>query len=173
MPALGLFAHSWRSLRRAPVFTTTIIATLTIGIGAATAIFTVVNAVLLRPLPYAKPDRLVRVVHSLPKFGNHFTMTGGMYFTDNRLAHTLESIAEHIEGTASVTDLDGRAEPERVTTAKTTANLFHTLGVAPLLGRTYSEVEDVPNGPDIVVINEGFWSSASSRACTTRRSRRR
>ena len=159
MSARHTFAHTWRSLRRVPALTTTIVLTLAIGISAATTIFTVVDAVLLRPLPYAKPDRLVRVVHSLPKFGSHFTMTGGMYFTYRQLAHSLENIAEHTQGTANVTDPDGRAEPERVSTARTTANFFRTLDVAPLLGRTYSEAEDVPKGPAVALISEGLWRS--------------
>jgi hypothetical protein len=87
-------------------------------------------------------------------------MTSGMYFTYDRLAHTLESIAAYVDGSASVTDPDGHAEPERMTMAMTTSNLFHTLGVAPLLGRTYSEAEDVPKGPEVVLISEGALALA-------------
>jgi putative ABC transport system permease protein len=160
MSALRLFGHTWRSLRRVPVFTATIVLTLTVGIGAATAIFTVVNAVLLRPLPYASPDRLVGVWHHMAKIdAKRWGMTSGMYFTYAQLAHSLESIAAYVDGSESVTDPDGLAEPERMPMAATTANLFQTLGVSPLLGRTYSEAEDVPSGPDVVVISEGLWRS--------------
>ena len=84
-------SHSLRSLRRAPLFSAAVVLTLTIGIGSAAAIFAVVNAVLLRPLPYGHPDRLVGVWDDLPPLSlNHTDLTSGIYFTYKRFAHTIE-----------------------------------------------------------------------------------
>jgi len=155
-----MISYAWRSLRRAPVFSAAVVLTLTIGIGAATAIFTVVNAVLLRPLPYGHPDRLVGAWIDMPAIGlEHTQQTTGTYFTFKRLTHTIVDIAEYDEGSASVTDPDGRAEPQRMPIAFTTANAFPLLEVSPLIGRTYTAEEDLPKGPDVIVISEGLWRS--------------
>jgi predicted permease len=160
MTSVNSLAYAWRSLRRAPVFTAAVILTLTIGIGAATTIFTVVDAVLLRPLPYAEPDRLVGAWHDMPALSmKHVEQTEGTYFTYKRFAHSLQDIAEYDHGSVSVIDPDGRAEPQRMDVAWTTANLFSVLGVSSLLGRTYTTAEDAPKGPNVVVLSEGLWRS--------------
>jgi predicted permease len=151
-------SYVWRSLRRAPVFAATVVVTLTIGIGASAAIFAVVNAVLLRPLPYHQPDRLVGIWHDLPPISlNHAQQTAGLHQTYKRFAQTVDGIALYDDGSASVSDPDGRGEPERMTTAWATANLIPLLGVAPIIGRTFSESEDVPTGPNVAVISERVW----------------
>jgi hypothetical protein len=87
-------SYVWRSLRRAPVFTATVVLTLTIGVGSAAAIFAVVNAVLLRPLPYRQPDRLVGIWHDMPSISlNHAQQTAGTHFTYKRYAQTVEGVA--------------------------------------------------------------------------------
>ncbi|HEX4682911.1 MAG TPA: ABC transporter permease, partial [Gemmatimonadaceae bacterium] len=158
MPSFRSLGYAWRSLRRAPVFTAAVVLTLTIGIGAATTIFTVVDAVLLRPLPYGEPDRLVGAWHDMPALSmTHAQQTEGTYFTYKRFAHSIDDIAEYDDGSVSVTDPDARVEPQRMTVAWSTANLFSVLRVNPILGRTYSAAEDAPKGPDVVVLSEGLW----------------
>lgn len=155
-----MLSYAWRSLRRAPVFTAAVVLTLTIGIGAATTIFTIVNAVLLRPLPYGHADRLVGAWHDMPAISlRHAQQTTGTYYTYKKFAHTIEDIAQYEHGSASVTDPDGRAEPQRMSVAFTTANAFPLLEVPPLAGRTFTAEEDAPKGPNVVVISEGLWRS--------------
>src|SRR5512142_2103077 len=84
------FSHALRSLKRAPLFSVTVILALTIGLGSAAAIFAIVNGVLLRPLPYGHPDRLVGVWHDMPSLSmHHAPQTPGTYFTYKRLAKSL------------------------------------------------------------------------------------
>jgi predicted permease len=156
-----LLSHSWRALRRAPVFASTVILTLTIGIGSAAAIFAVVNAVLLRPLPYGHSDRLVGAWHDMPAVSLlHANQTVGTYYTYRRLATTIEGIAMYDDGSVNVTDPNGQAAPERIPIAFATANLFPLLQVSPILGRTYSEAEDGPKSEArVVVIGEALWKT--------------
>ncbi len=151
---------AWRSLRRAPAFTITASTTLVIGIGAAIAIFTLVNGVLLRPLPYGNPDRLVGAWHDLRAVsiakGNQ---TAATYLTYKRLARTLDGIGLYQEGAVNVSDPRGGADPQRITTAWISASLIPVLQVAPLIGRNITEAEDLPKAPNVVVISEGLWRS--------------
>ncbi len=151
---------AWRSLVRAPAFTITASATLVIGIGAAIAIFTLVNGVLLRPLPYGEPDRIVGAWHDLkginmPK-GNQ---TAATYFSYKRLARTIENIGVYQEDAVNVSDPTGGAAPQRVTSAWISAGVIPVLRVVPLRGRNFTEAEDLPKGPNVVIISEGIWRS--------------
>ena len=149
---------AWRSLRRAPLFSVSVILTLTVGIGAAAAIFAVVNAVLIRPLPYGKPDRLVGVWNDMPGVAMmHAPQTAGIYETYRRFATTIEGIAIYQDGSASVTDPDGRADPERMSVAWFSASAIPLLQVSPLLGRTFTEAEDRPKAAPVALISEGLW----------------
>ena len=160
MNVLQNLKHVWRSLRRAPVFTAAVVLTLTVGIGSAVAIFTVVNAVLLRPLPYGHPDRLVGAWHDIPLVSlSRAQQTVGTYLTYKKFATTIEGIALYDDGSANVSDPDGRADPQRMSVSYTTANLFPVLEVSPLLGRAFSEAEDAPKGPAVAMISEGLWKS--------------
>ena len=106
---------AWRSLRRAPVFAITATLTLALGVGAVTAIFSVVNAVLIRPLPYPDADRLVGVGHAAP--GLHMGEIGqslGTYLTYERVLTTVESIGIWTRESVSLSDPAGGGEPERV-----------------------------------------------------------
>jgi len=151
-------AYALRSLRRAPGFSVSVVATLTIGIGSAAAIFAVVDAVLLRPLPYGHPEQLVGAWHDLPPIGlMKATQTTGTYYTYKRLAHTIAGIATYNSSSANVSDPDGRAEPDRLPVAWVTANLFPLLEVKPRLGRAFTEAEDVKDGPQVAMISEGLW----------------
>ena len=151
-------AYALRSLRRAPGFSVAVVATLTIGIGSAAAIFAVVDAVLLRPLPYGHPEQLVGAWHDLPPIGlMKANQTTGTYYTYKRLAHTITGIATYNSSSANVSDPDGRAQPDRLPVAWVTANLFPLLEVKPRLGRAFTDAEDVKDGPQVAMISDGLW----------------
>jgi putative ABC transport system permease protein len=145
--------YAVRALVKSSLFTLVSLPTLALGIGAASAIFTVVNAVLLRPLPWREPDRAVMIWSTWTAFDKTWISEGELnaYRSRNR---TLAHVAAWNDGQINVT---GGGEPERVAYAQVTANLFTTLGVQPMLGRGIARAEDVPNGPDVVVIGHGLW----------------
>jgi len=151
---------AWRSLRRNPAFTITASLTLLVGIGAAVAIFALVNGVLLRPLPYGDPDRLVGAWHDLRGISlNKANQTSGTYFTYKKLARSIEGIAVYQESAVNVSDARGQSDPQRITSASISASLLPVAGVTPLLGRNFTESEDLPNGPLVVLISERMWRS--------------
>ena len=143
-----------RSLRRNPAFATVAILTLALGIGANAAIFSVVNAVLLRPLPWSEPDRAVMIWSKWTAFDKTWVATGEVV-DYRRRAKTLSEVAAWGEGQVNLT---GDGDPERVSSANVTANLFSTLGVGAMMGRTFSAAEDVRNGPNVVVLGHALWS---------------
>ena len=143
-----------RSMRRNPAFATIAILTLALGIGANAAIFSVVNAVLLRPLPWGDPDRAVMIWSKWTAFDKTW-MAEGEILDYRRRSQTLTSIGGWSDGQINIT---GDGEPERVPAGSVTANLFSVLGVEPVLGRSFTPAEDVPNGPDLVVIGHGLWT---------------
>ena len=160
MSFLQPFLLAWRSLRRSPVFTIAAILTLAIGIGASTAIFAVVDGILLRPLPYGHPDRLVGTWHDLPPIAlSRANQTSATYFTYKRFARSIEDIGLYQEGAVNVADPGGSGEPQRLRSASITANLIPLLEVSPRLGRTFTEAEDRPKGPKVLMISEGLWRS--------------
>ena len=151
---------AWRALRRSPAFAITASLTLVLGIAAAIAIFTVVDGVLLRPLSYQHPDRLVGVWHDLPGVNIHkANQTSATYFTYKKLSHTLDGIAVYNDGAVNVSDPSGGSEPQRVDAGFVAATLLPTLEVQPLLGRNFSDAEDLPKGPDVVIISDEMWRS--------------
>jgi putative ABC transport system permease protein len=160
MNGLNRLSYASRSLRRAPLFTVTVVMSLTVGIGSAAAIFAIVNGVLLRPLPYGHPDQLVGAWHNMPPLSMvHAEQTPGTYLTYKRFAHSLAGIGIYQEISASIENANGTGESERVAAAVTTADLLPLLEVSPLLGRTFTTVEDAPHGPNVAVISEGLWRS--------------
>ena len=147
-----------RSLRRTPAFTISAILTLVIGIGASVAIFAVINGVLLRPLSYGDPERLVGTWHALPGVSmDKANQTQGTYFTYKKFARTIVNMGLSQEGAVNLAAPGGDGEPERVTSAYITASLVPTLQVTPLKGRNFSVAEDMPNGPNVVIISEQLW----------------
>jgi len=142
-----------RALARNPGFAAVAILTLALGIGANAAIFSVVNAVLLRPLPWSDPDRAVMIWSKWRSFDKTWVATGEVMDYRRRTA-TLEQVGAWGGGQVNLT---GDGEPERVNSAQVTANVFSTLGVSPILGRTFTDREDVPNGPRLVVLSHGLW----------------
>ena len=150
--------YASRSLARAPLFSTAVILTLSIGIGAAAAIFAVVNAVLLRPLPYEQPDRLVGAwLDMAPINLSHVQQTAATYRTFRQFAHSIEGIAAYQEGAINVADPDNRAEPARVSVTWVTANTIPLLGMRPVAGRSFTEAEDQPKAAPVAVISERMW----------------
>ena len=142
-----------RALVRSPGFAAIAILTLALGIGANAAIFSVLNAVLLRPLPWAEPDRAVMIWSKWTAFDKTWVAEGEVVDYRKR-SQTLQEVATWSEGQVNLT---GDQEPERVAGARVSANTFSTLGVAPLVGRTFTAQEDLPNGPRLVVLGHGLW----------------
>jgi putative ABC transport system permease protein len=152
--------HAARSLRRSPAFTITATLVLAIGIGASAAIFDVVNGVLLRPLPFGHPDRLVGAWHDMPSIGlMHQPQAPATYFTYQQLARSIEGIGVYREGEVNVADPGGRGDPERLADARVSATLIPVLQVSPLVGRVFTDADDGPIAPPVVLISEGLWRS--------------
>jgi putative ABC transport system permease protein len=145
----------FRMLMRSPMFTIVAVLSLAIGIGANSAIFSVVLAVLLRPLPYPEPERLVAVVQvNEDKVPLNASFTK---FTQvKEQSKTLSEVAAYFSLTMS---LATKNEAEPVSAARASRDLFAILGAAPVLGRSFSAEEDQPGGADVVVISNGFWHS--------------
>lgn len=153
--------HAWRSLRRTPAFAGTAIATLTIGIGAPVAIFAVVNAILLRPLPYGTPDRLVDASHDLaPLSITHAGQTSATFFAYRKFARTLDGIGVYQQSAVNVTRPGAGADPQRLACAYVSAEVLPVLGVSPARGRVFTAAEDLPHGPDVVILSNALWQSA-------------
>ncbi len=142
-----------RMLLKNPGFTFIAALTLALGIGANTAIFSVVNAVLLRPLPYLEPERLVTLSHYRPREGVSVA-TGGDFLRWRDQSKVFERIAAYRFDTA---DLTGSGEPERLDAALVSTDMFATLGVAPALGRAFTPEEDTDGGPPVVILSDRLW----------------
>jgi putative ABC transport system permease protein len=144
-----------RMLLKNPGFTVVAVLALALGIGANTAIFSVVNAVLLRPLPFADADRLIWITAVNPAQGITDSNVSPPDFADWKNQNQLfEDIAAFVTGGAI---LSGSAEPERVPAADVTASFFSVLGVNPALGRNFLAEEDRPGGESVVIISHGLW----------------
>ncbi|HEY2825284.1 MAG TPA: ABC transporter permease, partial [Gemmatimonadales bacterium] len=159
---IGFLETTWmdvrygtRTLLKSPVFLISTVLTLALGIGANLAIFTLVNAVLLRPLPFPQPDRLVRVFDDLPGAGVHDV---GMSIPELRDLQERSGVFESITGLVSAsTALSGGDRVERIELLGTTPNYFEVLGAKAALGRTYGQAEWSPKFLDGVVISDGLW----------------
>jgi putative ABC transport system permease protein len=149
-------AYALRALRKNPSFSAVAIVTLALGIGANTAIFSVVNAVLLRPLPFADPVRLVMVFATDTSRNNQYDVTSYPTFLDWQAQNrSFESMAAFANRTLIV----GVGNEFVYTRGKAvTPNVFDVVGVAPALGRTFRDFQ--PGGPDVVVLSDGFWRRA-------------
>ena len=156
---LGQDIHfALRMLRKSPGFTAVALLTLALGIGANSAIFSVVNGVLLRPLPYRDPGRLVYLYSQFPTMGfDDFWISPPEYRELQQRAHSFSAIGAWRTGRANVAGTD---TPVRVTSAIVSAEFFTTLGVSPFMGRPFTTDEDRPNGPDVAVISHGLWQRA-------------
>jgi putative ABC transport system permease protein len=150
--------YGMRSLRRNPGFALVIIITMALGIGANTAIFSVVNGVLLRPLPYKEGDKLVELHHGK---GDTVANPANEYFfspkdiDDYRKARSFSDVVEFHNLNFT---LLGRAEPLRVSTGVVSANYFDVLGVKPLYGRTFVAADDAAGAPAVLVLTYKYWA---------------
>ncbi len=154
------FQFAVRMMLKNPGFTVAAVLCLMLGIGATTGIFTVVNAVLLQPLPYSHPEQLVRVYTEFPAFPNgglHRFWTSGPEFLElRRDTHSWASLDAWITGGAN---LAGKTQPVRVTAANVSGGLLESLAVAPVAGRLISPSDDVPGAPVVADISYGTWQS--------------
>jgi putative ABC transport system permease protein len=144
--------YALRRLFKAPGFTLVAVVTLALGIGASSAIFSVVNGVLLEPLPYPEADRLVGVYHTSE--GQRAVMSGPNFTDVARLATTIENAAAISTGRAILT---GEGEPIRLPIAEVSASLFNVLRVRPEAGRTFSATENTPGSTAVVILSHGLW----------------
>jgi putative ABC transport system permease protein len=160
-PHMNEIRFALRQLRKSPGFTAVAILTLALGIGANTSIFSVVNAVLLRPLPYPEGNQLAIVnqtSRSMPEISFAFPD-----YVDMRRDNTVfEHFAITRRESYPLSGLDGR-EPEQISGAIVTANFFQVIGLQPQLGRTFTEEEDRPGGPALAVISDALWQRVFSR----------
>jgi predicted permease len=158
---LERFTHDFRvtlrMIRTSPGFALTAILTLALGIGSTTAVFSVVNAVLIRPLPYPAPDRLIGVWHSAQFQGiqsNNVRLSSTMYLTYSEHTETFADFGVWRTTRASVT---GLGEPEQVPALVVTHGTLPAVGVPPMLGRWFSVSDDSAGTPETVILSYGYW----------------
>ncbi len=164
--------YAFRALLKTPGFTTVVVATLAVGLGMNIAVFSIVNAVMLRSLPYREPDRLVSLweeatkrqeVRTLNSSGSDLGGAGGRERTTVAPANLVDyrKGASAFEGLAGVENarmnLTGDGSPERLAGERVTAEYFSALGVAPEIGRTFTVEEDKPDADTVIVISHDFW----------------
>ena len=153
--------YALRVLTKNPGFTSAAVLCLALGIGATTAIFSVVNAVVLRPLPYAQSSRLVRVFTEFPNFPNgglrHFWLSPPEYLDLKRDAQSYQEFEGWVNGGVN---LAGVSEPVRAQAGFVTGGLLHMLGVRPIIGRLLTPADDNPNSPATAVLSYGLWQRA-------------
>ncbi len=143
-----------RQFRRNPGFTTVAVLTFALGIGATTAIFSVVNSVLLRPLPFKDPARLVQCFETEEAPGT-FPLSGADYLDWQAQNRTLAATSLYSYPVSM--NASGVSEPEPAAVIKTQANFFHVLGVEPLRGRTFANGEDIAGKNRVAILSYGFW----------------
>jgi len=152
---LRSITQTFRRIARTPAFAAATVLTLGLAIGANTAIFTLIENILWKPLPFPDQDRLVSVFQTAPGVGiKDLSASAADFFTYREQSSTFEDIGVSQGGFETVT---GRGEPERVATLAITAHLLPILGVQPVLGRTFTEQDDRPGAADQVVLTYGYW----------------
>jgi putative ABC transport system permease protein len=145
--------YALRQLTATPTFTLVVLLTLALGIGATSAIFSVVNGVLLRPLPYADPGALVRVYEVVPQYGR-FSVAPATFLDWRSQNSVFSRLAAFNGGSATLAEASG---PERVANALVSRDLFDLLGVTPALGRGFTAAEDAPGASPVIVLSHGMW----------------
>jgi predicted permease len=144
-----------RRLRRSPMFTAITLLTLASGIGANTAIFSVLEGVLLKPVPYPKPEELVGVWHTAPGFQiKELNMSPSNYFIYREQGRTFQDIGMYAGDSVTVTEV---AEPEQVQALRVTDATLPLLGIPPLLGRSFRKEDDSAGAPKTVMLTYGYW----------------
>ena len=147
--------YGLRMLRKSPGFTAVALVTIALGIATNTIIFSVVHGVLLRPLPFPGPDRILSVWTQLPQWGREEASLPD--FVDWReQAKSFDGMAAVTVGSAT---LGGTSEPQRIIVGRASTDLWRVLQAPPVLGRTFTPAEDTPNGPKVAMLSYGLWQS--------------
>ena len=149
------FKYAVRSLAVAPRFAAVVVITLALGTGANTAVFSVLNAVVLKPLPYEDPERLVRVYQASPGSDENGYLTGLTAVDYRNRSQTLDISVLSIYSVQGA-DLTGRGEPERVRNMPVSADYFRVLRVHPILGQIFDRADEQPNAR-VAVVSERIW----------------
>lgn len=149
--------YGLRMLRRSPGFALVAVITLALGVGANTAIFSAVNAAMLRPPPYHDPERLVSISEIWHKQGDYASIPSPDYTNWSSQAHSFVEIAAYDGG--SEANLTGAGEPERIPVVTVTANFFQLLGIAPSRGRTFLPQETLPKSPAVAILSYDLWQA--------------
>src|SRR5688500_8045627 len=157
--SLAQIRYAARSLWRARTFSVATVTTIALCIGAGCAVFTTVDTVLLRPLPYPESDRLVGLWHSFSGIGMPIVrQSPGTYVSYRKLAKSFESIGAYSsDASATLTYPDPTLAPERVPMARVAGAVFSMLRTQPLVGRSISDADEQRGAPRVVVIGERFW----------------
>ena len=146
--------YALRRLRGNPAFTAVVVLTLALGIGANSAIFSVVDTVLLKPLPYPDAGRLVTIYHDYPTLKLEASVSAPGFRDYRDKTHDFESVAVETGWSANLT---GIGDPQRLRGARVSGLFFKTMGIAPALGRPITPAEDEPGRNHIVVLSDGLW----------------
>jgi predicted permease len=149
--------HLLRRLRRSPLFTLVTLATLAIGIGANSAIFGVLNGILLKPLAYPHAEELISIDHRAPGVNiPHLGIAPFLYFTYRDEGRTLQDLGMWDSDAVAVT---GTAEPQQVESVDVTDGVLPILGVQPVAGRLFSRADDSPGSPNTIILSYGYWQA--------------
>lgn len=156
---MGFFATQLkqvlRRLSRAPMFAAVTLITLAAGVGANTVVFSVLESILLKPLPYPHSDKLVAVAHAAPGINiPRVPMAPSNYFIYRDQSHSFQDIGLMTNDSASIT---GLAEPEQVRVLLVTDGLISVLGASPMLGRGFTRQDDSPGSADTAILMYGYW----------------
>lgn len=150
------FAFLLRRVRRAPLPTIMTLATIAIGVGANTAVFSVIDGILLKPLPYPRPDRLVNIGLTAPGFhmNDMDEISPSVYFLLREQSRTFEDIGVYTGDSVNIT---GLSQPEQVRALRVTDGLLPVLGVHAQLGRVFTRKDDSPDAPETVILSDAYW----------------
>ena len=151
--------HAFRVFRQSPAFALAAIAALTLGIGVNTAIFSVVNAVLLEPLPFPDPDRIVFFMSTSPQ-GSGAAASPAKFQHFREQTQVAEAVAAFNTGIVNFT---GGTFPEQLRSGRVSADFFRLFGAQTILGRTFTPDEDAPGGAPVTILSEGLWTTSFNR----------
>jgi putative ABC transport system permease protein len=145
--------YAWRSYLKAPGFTLLVMTTLALGIGASTAIFSIVNGILLRPLPFHEPDRLMFITEA-NKSGNSISVSWMNYLDWRARQHSFDGLAVSRNNQSTLT---GAGQAVRLTGRRVSANFFQVVGVQPSMGRAFADRDDTPGAAAVAIVSHEFW----------------
>lgn len=155
------WVQAWRSLRRRPIYLTVAVLTLGAGTGLTTAVWSLADTVLIRPLPYPDADRLVTVYESSPAARDRTSLVAPGRLDDwNRLTRTFSALSGSYAENVTDTSGDG---PERLEGRRVAPRFFAAFGAPPVIGRTFTDAEEQPNGPGAAVLSDRFWARRFNR----------